>query len=282
MGVENRADGKPTGGHLPDVVVIGAPKAGTTSLAQWLSAHPDVRMSATKELEFFDRNFDRGLAWYRDQLPRAGPGIVVGEATPTYLGHPSAPARAADVLPAGRYVAILREPVSRAWSNYWFFCQLGVEGRSWDAALRAERRRPGSVDYLARGRYAEQLARWDAVVDADRLLVLLFDDLVADPAGVFSRVCRFAGVRDDVLPPSTESVNPTSRPRSRRLQHALYASGLSRRTALGRRLWDWNAQGGRPPPLPTAEAAALRASFAEANEALAARLGRTLPAAWQA
>lgn len=266
-------------GQLPDLVVIGAPKAGTTSLAQWLARHPDVRMSATKELEFFDLHADRGLAWYRKQLPPGGPGLLVGEATPTYLGHPLAPARAAAALPTARFVAVLREPVSRAWSNYWFFCQLGVEGRSWEAALRAERR-GANADYLGRGRYAEQLARWDAAVGPDRLLVLLFDDLVADPGAVFAQVCRFVGVRDDLAPPSTGSVNPTSRPRSRLLQRALYVSRASRRTRLGRRVYTWNAQGSRPPAMPSAEAVALRRSFAEANAALAERLGRPLPATW--
>ncbi|MGH3745117.1 MAG: sulfotransferase family protein [Mycobacteriales bacterium] len=266
-------------GQLPDLVVIGAPKAGTTSLAQWLAGHPDVRMSATKELEFFDLYADRGLAWYREQLPPGGPGLVVGEATPTYLGHPSAPVRAAAALPEARFVAVLREPVSRAWSNYWFFCQLGVESRSWPRALRAERRGRG-VDYLGRGRYAEQLARWDAAVGPERVLVVLFDDLVADPGGVFAQVCRFVGVRDDVAPPSTTSVNPTSQPRSRLLQRALYVSGASRRTAAGRRAYTWNADGGRPPQLPVAEAAALRESFAGSNAALAERLGRPLPPAW--
>lgn len=266
-------------GRLPDLVVIGAPKAGTTSLARWLADHPDVRMSATKELEFFDLYFDRGLDWYAEQLPPGGPGLVVGEATPTYLGHPLAPARAARSVPEARFVAVLREPVSRAWSNYWFFCQLGLERRSWEAAVRAERR-DGGPDYLGRGRYAEQIARWDAVVGPDRLLLLLFDDLVADPVGVFGRVCRFAGVRDDVAPPSTRSVNPTSRPRSRSLQYALHRSGLSRRTRPGHALWSWNASGGRPPALPPDIAAALRRWYAADNAALAERLGAPLPAAW--
>lgn len=267
-------------GRLPDLVVIGAPKAGTTSLARWLSDHPDVRMSATKELEFFDLYFDRGLDWYAEQLPPGGPGLVVGEATPTYLGHPLAPTRAAQSLPAARFVAVLREPVSRAWSNYWFFCQLGLERRSWASAVRAERKGRGP-DYLGRGRYAEQVARWDAVVDPDRLLLLLFDDLVADPAGVFARVCRFAGVRDDVPPTSTRSVNPTSRPRSRHLQYALHATGLSRRSGPGRALWSWNARGGRPPTLPREAAAELRQRYAADNAALADRLGTALPAAWK-
>ncbi|MGB8651454.1 MAG: sulfotransferase [Mycobacteriales bacterium] len=277
---EQSSERSTVSGRLPDLVVIGAPKAGTTSLAQWLSQHPEVQMSATKELEFFDRHYERGTDWYRSQLPPGGDGIVVGEATPTYLGHPLAPARAAATIPDARYVAVLREPVSRAWSNYWFFCQLGVERRTWAAALRAEHRGRGSTDYLGRGRYAEQLARWDAAVGQEKLLVLLFDDLLADPVDVFARVCRFAGLRDDVQPSSTRSVNPTSRPRSRHLQYALHASGTSRRTTAGRRLWAWNAHGGRPPALAPDRAAQLRESFCASNAALAERLGRPLPACW--
>jgi hypothetical protein len=265
---------------LPDLVVIGAPKAGTTSLARWLAAHPQMRMSATKELEFLDRFYDRGLDWYRAQLPPPGP-YLIGEATPTYLGDERAPERAGTTLPGARYVAVLREPVARAWSNYWFFCELGVERRSWSGALRAERAGRSPAGYLSRGRYAEQLARWDAAVGADRVLVVLFDDLVADPAGVHAQVCRFAGISDDVALPSTDAVNPTSRPRSRRLQYALHRSGISHRP-WGRRVWTWNAHGGPPPRLDPQQAAALRGGFADANARLAERLGRPLPPSWSA
>ncbi|MCW2776687.1 MAG: sulfotransferase [Frankiales bacterium] len=269
----------PQPGALPGLVVIGAPKAGTTSLAAWLSAHPQVRMSATKELEYLDLYYDRGVDWYRAQLPPGGPGLVVGEATPTYLGCPLAPERARATLPQARFVAVLREPVARAWSNYWYFCQLGVERRSWPAAVRADLRGGSRADYLTRGRYAEQVARWDDAVGPDRLLLLLFDDLLADPVRTFARVCRFAGVSDEHPPAQTGSVNPTSRPRSRSLQHALHTSGASR-TRLGRRLWRWNAFGGPPPAMDPHEAARLRATFADDNARLAARLGRSLPDGW--
>jgi hypothetical protein len=269
--------------QVPDLVVIGAPKAGTTSLARWLSTHPQVRMSATKELSFFDEHFERGIHWYSSQLPASEPGVVVGEATPTYLGDPLAPARVAMTIPEAKFVAVLREPVSRAWSNYWFFCQLGVERRSWEAALRAEQE--GADDrtgYLRRGHYAQQLARWDDAVGADRVLVLLFDDLLTNPSRIFSQVCRFAGVRDDVQPSSTRSVNPTSRPRSRQLQYLLHATGASQHTALGRRIWRWNASGGPPPMLDPQHARELRRSFAASNAALMERIGRSLPMSWAA
>lgn len=254
----------------PDLVVVGAPKAGTTTLAAWLAAHPQVAMSPTKELQFLDVHHSRGLDWYRAQLPPAAPGTVVAEATPTYLAHPLAPGRAATDLPGARFVAVLREPVSRAWSQYWFFRMLGVERRSW-ATSREE--------HLALGRYAEQVDRWDAAVGRDRLLLLLFDDLLADAAGLFAQVCRFAGVRDDVAPSSAGAVNPTSRPRSGTAQWLLRDSGLGR-TRLGRRAFVWNSAGGPPPALDADEAALLRTGFAEHNARLAGRLGRPLPAGW--
>lgn len=265
--------------RLPDLVVVGAPKAGTTTLAAWLAAHPQVAVSATKELEFLDRNWHRGLDWYRAQLPDAAPDQLVAEATPAYLSAPGAAERAAQLLPDARFVAVLREPVARAWSNWCFFRWLGVERRSWPAALRAERQGRSAAGYLRLGRYAEQLAAWDAAVGRDRLLVRLFDDLQADPVGLFGEVCRFAGVRDDVVPTSTGAVNPTGRPRSGTAQWALVASRLAR-TRPGRRVFDWNAAGGRPPRLEPDEAARLRAEFAEDNRRLEQRLGRALPASW--
>ncbi len=267
--------------RLPDLVVIGAPKAGTTTLAGWLAAHPQVAMSATKELEFLDLYWSRGTEWYRSQLPEAEPATVVGEATPTYLGHPDAPARAAQALPDARFVAVLREPVARAWSNYWFFRSLGVERRSWPAALRAEAAGRSRADYLGRGRYAAQLGRWEAAVGRDRLLVLLFDDLQADPVGFFAQVCRFAGVRDDRPPTSTGAVNPTGRPRSGGAQWALHRSGLAR-TGAGGRIYRWNASGRRPPAMDHQEAEHLRRSYSADNAALEGWLGRALPPAWWA
>jgi Sulfotransferase domain len=267
--------------RLPDLVIIGAPKAGTTSLAHWLSEHPQVAMSSTKELEFLDENYHRGLEWYRRQLPDVHGDAVVGEATPTYLADHRAPIRAAEALPQTRFVAILREPVARAWSSYWFFRALGVERRSWRRALAAEAsgRAHERADYMARGRYADQIARWDAAVGRDRLLLLLFDDLRADPVGVFAEICRFAGVRDDVVPASTASVNQTPRPRAPMLQWALRATRTSFHEP-GRRLWEWNLRSGRRPVLDRAEARALQAEFLDDNRRLERRLGRPLPASW--
>ena len=102
--------------RLPDLVVIGAPRSGTTTLSHWLRAHPGVAFSHRKEVEFFDLFHDRGLPWYLSQFPEDPGSRCVVEATPTYLSEPGVDQRVAAALPEDRFVAILREPVARAWS----------------------------------------------------------------------------------------------------------------------------------------------------------------------
>jgi hypothetical protein len=266
--------------RLPDLVVVGAPRAGTTTLTSWLRAHPQVAFSAKKELQFFDRNHERGLQWYLAQLPQDPGDRVVAEATPTYLSEPGVAERVAQALPGARFVAVLRDPAARAWSNYWFFRQLGLEDRSWSRALAEAQDQPGPGDYngyVWRGRYAEQLARWDRLVGRDRLHVVLFEDLVSDPQTAFDGICRFAGIGPAPLP-SRESVNPTSVPRFARLQGLLSSPKAG---PLRRRLFLWNARGGAVPALPADQRALLAERFADQAGPLQQRLGRPLPAAWE-
>jgi hypothetical protein len=265
--------------RLPDLLVIGAPKAGTTSLAAWLREHPRVAFSAQKELEYFDRNYDRGLEWYLSRLPQDPGDRVVAEATPTYLSEPGVAERVAATLPDARFVAVLRDPVARAWSNYWFFRMLGVEPRGWARAVAQSSDTPDGRDttgYVWRGRYGEQLARWDALVGPDRLQVLLFEELIADPQAAYESVCAFAGIEPATLPDS-RSVNPTTRPRYGRLQVLLRSD---RGGALRRRLFLWNARGGPAPKMTPEQRAQLLPRFADDKALLERRIGRPLPRAW--
>jgi hypothetical protein len=265
--------------RLPDLLVIGAPRSGTTTVSHWLRDHPQVAFSATKELQFFDRFHDRGLGWYLDQLPPdPGDRVVVEATTPTYLSEEAVPARVAAALPDALLTAVLREPVARAWSHYWSLCQRGLERRSFERAVAEETslEHPG---YLWRGRYAEQLARWDAVLAPSRLHVILLDDLDRDPAGTFEGLCRFAGI--DTVPPSgcgpvKPSLDPR-RPRSRRLAGALHSPSAGQ---LRLRAFQWNAYGRPVPPMPGPLRDRLREQFHDHNEKLAARLDRELPSTW--
>jgi Sulfotransferase domain len=196
---------------LPDFLILGAQKAGTTALYAYLRWHPQITGPSFKEVSFFDRHYARGERWYRAHMPVRHSGIV-GEASPSYLFHPLAPERVARILPNARLIALLRNPVDRAFSHYQHEVALGREQLSFEEALAAEgERMRGEVErmledpryfshawwnytYAARGRYAEQLERWFAVFPREQLLVLLTDELASDTAGTYSRTLDFLEV----------------------------------------------------------------------------------------
>jgi len=195
---------------LPDFLILGAQKAGTTALYAYLRWHPHVTGPSFKEVSFFDRHYARGERWYRAHMPVRRSGIV-GEASPSYLFHPLAPERVARMLPDARLIALLRNPADRAFSHYQHEVALGREPLSFEDALAAEDERLRGEEerlladpryfsrewwshtYQARGRYAEQLERWLAVFPQEQLLIVPSDDLADDPAGAHARVLDFLG-----------------------------------------------------------------------------------------
>ena len=210
------------GAHaLPDFLLVGAQKAGTTSLFSYLAQHPSVLQPAAKEIFFFDRRYARGPNWYRCWFPtrralgrvreRTGAALT-GEASTSYLDHPAVPARVAETLPEVRVVAVLRDPAERAVSHYFHNRRKGREPLNLLDAFRAETDRlagereratadPGydshalmHFSYLSRGHYAEHLERWRRHVPPGRLLVLRADDLFADPEPTFARTLDFLGL----------------------------------------------------------------------------------------
>jgi Sulfotransferase domain len=198
---------------LPDFLILGAQKAGTTALYAYLRWHPQITGPSWKEVSYFDRHYGRGGRWYRGHFPARSRGRVVGEASPGYLFHPLAPQRVAETVPDAKLIALLRDPVDRALSHYHHEVALGREPLSFEDAVAAEpertrgeeerlAREPGHWSpawwdhtYLARGRYAEQLERWLAVFPREQLLVLASEELAADPSAVYASVLEFLGVR---------------------------------------------------------------------------------------
>ncbi|MGH2726565.1 MAG: sulfotransferase domain-containing protein, partial [Actinomycetota bacterium] len=118
--------------QLPNFLILGAMKAGTTSLAYWLGEHPDVFLAPGKELFFFNvpQRWELGVDWYRSQFAGSEGKIARGEATPGYLGHPQAAERIAATLPDVRLIALLRHPADRAYSQYWHNRATGTETRT--------------------------------------------------------------------------------------------------------------------------------------------------------
>jgi hypothetical protein len=189
---------------LPDVVILGAQRGGTTSLFDWLAGHPAVAASSTKEVHYFDRYYDNGDLWYRAHFPLKLSRRLALEATPYLLFSPVAPGRVAADLPSStRFIVLLRDPVQRAISHYWHSRRIQAEDQPLAVALaREEERLAGQGDivlaggesfafrnfsYKARGHYAEQLERWFDVIDPKRFLVMESEALFGDregPAGV--------------------------------------------------------------------------------------------------
>jgi hypothetical protein len=191
--------------QFPDFIIIGTQRGGTTSLYEYLTAHPDVGAAYRKEVHFFDRHFGKGIDWYRAHFPLAGEFSVVGEASPYYLFHPSVPERLHEVIPAVKLIALLRNPVDRALSQYHMKVSRGLESLTFEDAIQRESERLSASDnpmgaawrhhsYLARGRYAEQLLRWLRVFPRVQLLILKSEDLFAEPQRVLGQVQHYLGL----------------------------------------------------------------------------------------
>ena len=223
---------------LPDFLVLGAQKAGTTALYEYLRRHPQITGPSWKEVSFFDRHWARGERWYRGNFPNLARTRekLVGEASPSYVFHPLAPQRAQEVVPEARLIVLVRNPIDRALSQYNHEVALGREPLSFEEALDAEEERLRGEDermaadpryfsrewwshtYKARGRYAEQLERWLAVFPREQLLVLPSDDLGSDPARAHAQVLEFLGAspqRLDSYPRVYEREYEPMRPETR-------------------------------------------------------------------
>ncbi len=204
---------------LPDYIIIGTQRAGTTSLYKYLVKHPAVAHALTKELRFFDLFYDKGIGWYRSRFPSAryrsrvertkGHRLLVGESSPDYMFHPHAPRRMAELLPDVKLILLLRNPVDRAFSHYWHQAKRGFETLSFEEAIEQEPERlRGELDrmlgderyvsferhhhsYLERGIYVDQLRRWTDRYPQDRFLIERSEDFFADPSVVLRRVQEF-------------------------------------------------------------------------------------------
>ncbi len=273
--------------QLPDWAILGAPKAGTTSLASWLDSHPQGHVPPAKEVAYFNRFFHRGPDWYASQFAAAGAQQRCGDATPAYLYSDEALDRLASAAPDVRLIVILREPADRAWSHFWYNRALGLEPRSFDRAIRAERRDPANapygleLGYLACSRYADRLAAVTARFGRAALLVVFFDDLRDDPTGVFCQVCAHLGLAPAVLPLDGRARNIGRQPRSATAQHLLLRCRAGSWPAqLGPRLTRVNARPGGYPAMTPDVRADLRREFRRENERLSTWLDHPLPPGW--
>lgn len=202
-------------GQLPNLLIIGAQKCGTTSLHNYLACHPGVHMSARKELVFFvaERNWPRGLDWYRGQFQTAA--TVRGESSPHYTMYPrhaGVPERIRRTLPDVKLIYIVRDPIERIRSHYAHNTSLGAERRSLDDALFG----PSAEGYFVNtSRYFLQIGRYLEHFPADRLLIVDHDELQHARRQVLRQVFAFLGVDTAIESPGFDREwNVTERKRS--------------------------------------------------------------------
>lgn len=199
--------------QLPDFIIVGAMKAGTTSLTSYLFQHPRIAPPRRKEIHYFDSpEYAHGDRWYRAHFPVRRAGFVTGEASPYYFCHPHCPARAHALVPDARLIVMLRNPIDRALSHYHHQVRHGREPLPFDAAIDAEADRlAGELErmlederyyshpfwaysYLTRGRYAEQLERWLRFYPRERMLIIGSESFYADPERWHSATLDFLGL----------------------------------------------------------------------------------------
>jgi len=204
----------------PSFIIVGAQRAGTTTLYRILEEHPAVaRPTVNKGIAYFDLENDRGPRWYRGHFPmrwrarrRHGPNVVTFESSGYYLFHPLAPERIARELPDVKVVVMVREPVERAYSAHQHELARGYESEPFEVAVDLEpERTEGEVErivadpayesfhhrhhsYLARSRYSEQIERYVAQLGPERVHIVDADAFFEDPVAEFERLRSWLGL----------------------------------------------------------------------------------------
>jgi hypothetical protein len=220
---------------LPNTIIIGAQKSGTSSLFGYLIQHPDILGACRKEVHYFDGgtdpgvdNFAKGSDWYRAHFPllaKSNPKARILEATPSYLFVPGAPERIAALVPNVKMIAVLRDPVERAISHYFYEVLNGREDRPIMKALTEEEdllapiwisriykaRQFLPCSYKARGRYAEQLSRFYDLFSRDQVLVLSSNDLFKNTDETLTRTFDFLGMDSAISIPDKRARNVGTR-----------------------------------------------------------------------
>ena len=186
--------------RLPNFVVIGAMKAGTTSLFHYLQAHPQVFMSPLKEVDFFaeELNWGRGLDWYRRQFDGAGPNsAAIGEASTSYSKYPEfrgVPERIAQCLPDARLIYVVRDPIERIRSHYQHRVLVGAERTPLDVAVLQDDR------YVNCSRYAMQIEQYVDLFPREKILLITSEELRALRLPTMRRIFRFLEIDPDFVP----------------------------------------------------------------------------------
>lgn len=280
---------------VPTFLIGGAPKAGTTSLYEYLSQHPDVCMSARKETGVFMENYDRGLRWLSETYYRHYDGEhAVGEASAGVMQKEECARRIHDTLPEVKLIFLLRGPVERIYSHYRFLRGVdgleewrGIDGtESFSELIRAEGTEWRRV-HLDLGMYYKHLTRFEQFFSREQMLVLLFRDLCESPNQLVEQCYEFVGVEASFAPRVDRRHNVSHEPRSQGLYRFLEGAWSSakeyldvysakRMSSLRRTVKRVLTQETKSDSMDETDREYLRRIYAEPNRKLEEWLGRDL------
>lgn len=210
---------------LPDFIIIGTARSGTTSLYYNICQHPCIIPAAYDELGFFDSNFHLGLNWYRSLFPTIFSKwvtkikykyAITGEDTPFYIWNSQVAKRILEIIPNVKLIVLFRNPIDRAYSNYHLGVRAGTENLSFEDAIQSELNRLKNIEtdldnvekftiprsYVAKGFYAEQLQIWLKLFKRAQLLIISTEDFESNPQETLNKVYKFLSV------PAFEIKNP--------------------------------------------------------------------------
>jgi hypothetical protein len=233
--------------RLPDFIIIGAQKGGTSSLFSYLNQHPELTLSFVKEVHFFDVNYSHGIKWYKSHFPFKfiHPNFKTGEASPYYLFHPLAAQRVYRHCPFVKIIVLLRNPVDRAYSHYIMQHKKQIEPLpTFEEAIQTEDERlSGEIEkirndpqyfsfnhqhysYLMRGLYFQQISEWLKIFPYNRFLFLRSEDFFNNTQNELQKVYNFLEIPlfipPDLNPENTNSYPPMEE-NTRRILEQYYA-----------------------------------------------------------
>ncbi len=194
---------------LPDYLIIGETKCGTTSFYNYLIQHPKIldtygngdqvdEIYRTKEIRFFDRYFDRGVEWYKSCFPDTKEGEITGEATPMYMYRTLALFRIKQVVPQAKFIIQLRNPVDRLYSNYQHYHKWvpGFKEKYRDFAHYLNSARDTDYFLIDKGIYVQTIERWFSFFPEEQFFIFSLEELQQNPQKVYSAALKFLGVED--------------------------------------------------------------------------------------
>lgn len=179
---------------LPNLVVIGGAKTGSTSLHHYLGRHPDIFMAPEKEVRFFSDHFEKGAGWYRSHFRDAGAAAIRGETSPQYTAYPQVagvPERMHGLIPDAKLIYIVRDPLKRMWSHFAYVTPVS-DPEEFRRALTPLETNP----FVAGSRQGWQLEQYLPYYPLERILVLTSDQMRRDRKATLAKVFRFLGVDD--------------------------------------------------------------------------------------